>query len=76
MDAAMLFKDCEEMGISKKTADILHKEDINTMTDFCLTTMEDHVELRKAGVTLGQMNKLRSLVPGQTNTESNALPRE
>ena len=60
------WKDWTDAGITQKTIAILEEEDITTLGDFAITTDADRTELRKAGITLGQANRLKELAARHT----------
>ena len=43
------------------TLEALEKEDVVTVGDFSLMTAADRAELRSAGISMGQMNRLAAL---------------
>lgn len=59
--AKKLLSEWKEKGITEKTLEALEKEDVVTVGDFSLMTAEDRAELRSAGISIGQMNKLAAL---------------
>ena len=60
------WKDWTESGINEKTVAILDNEDIATLGDFVITTDEDRAELKKAGISMGQFNRLKELAARHT----------
>lgn len=54
--------DWKDKGLTDKTIGILAAEEVMTMEDFALTSMDDRAEFRKAGVSIGQMNRLSALL--------------
>ena len=49
------WKEWTESGITEKTIAMLEAEDITTLADFAITTEEDRADLRKAGISGGQI---------------------
>ena len=52
----------KEKGLTEKTIGILAAEEVMTMGDLALTSMDDRADFRKAGVSIGQMNRLSALL--------------
>ena len=56
------WNECTDIGLTEKTMELLKQHDIETLADFSLASTDDITELRKAGLTMGQANRLKSLV--------------
>ena len=56
------WEECTDIGLTEKTIELLNQHDIETLADFSLASNDDIAELRSAGLTMGQANRLKSLV--------------